>query len=170
VHDSISLLRESFPHCHRFFLLPVCTITAVSPAMVFDWQTELASTVKPPSIVVEPVINNPPPKSFAQALAATTMSDNSASLPTPIIRGETLCIQISQETYARGVEVCKRNLRGRVLLNKGDKPYGSREVLTKLQQLWTNIGPWKMTPLAKEISNSPLIPMMICEQSGPREP
>jgi len=35
------------------------------------------------------------------------------------------------------------------MLSKGDKPFGYREVLTKLQQLWTNIGPWKMTPLGK---------------------
>lgn len=34
-------------------------------------------------------------------------------------------------------------------MSKGDKPYGSREVLTKLQQLWSNIGPWKLTPLAR---------------------
>jgi len=117
--------------------------------MAFDWQTELASTVKPPTIVVEPANKNPPTKSFAQALVAATVTDNSTSLPTPVIRGETLCIHISQETYARGVAVCKRNLRGRLILNKGDKPYGSREVLTKLQHLWTNIGPWKMTPLGK---------------------
>jgi len=35
------------------------------------------------------------------------------------------------------------------MLSKGDKPYGYRDVLTKLQELWTNIGPWKMTPLGK---------------------
>jgi len=77
------------------------------------------------------------------------VTDNSEPLPIPVIRGETLSIQISEETYARGINVCKRNFRGRLILNKGDKPYGSREVLTKLQQLWTNIRPWKMTPLVK---------------------
>ena len=119
--------------------------------MAFDWQTELASTVKPPTIAVEPAHHIPSPKTklFAQALVSATVTDNSVPLPSPIIRGETLCIQISQEKYARGVEVCKRNLRGRLILSKGDKPYGSREVLTKLQQHWTNIRPWKMTPLGE---------------------
>ena len=132
---------------------------------MFDWQAELAvpalvststqtripttATVKPPSTVVAPPNNYSPPKSFVQALVATTVTDSSETLPTPVIRGETLCIQISEATYAWGVDVCKRNLRGRLILNKGDKPYGWREVLTKLQQLWTNIGPWKMTPMGK---------------------
>jgi len=111
--------------------------------MAFDWQTELASTGKPPLIAVEPTHHIPPPKtkSFAQALVFANGTDNSVPLPSPIIRGENLCIQISQETYARGIEVCKRNLRGKLVLSKGDKPYGYREVLTKLQQLWANIGP-----------------------------
>jgi len=98
--------------------------------------------------VVAPSNNsNQPRKSFAQALVVATVTDTSTPLPTPVIRGETLCIPISDETYAQGIDACKRNLRGRLILNKGDKPYGSTEVQTKLQQLWTNIGPWKMTPL-----------------------
>ena len=77
------------------------------------------------------------------------MTDTSTPLPAPVIRGETLCIPISNETYAQGIDACKRNLRGKLILNKSDKPYGSREVHTKLQQLWTNIEPWKMMPLGK---------------------
>lgn len=77
------------------------------------------------------------------------MADTSSTLPSPVVRGETLCIPISDDTYEKGIEVCKRNLRGRLILNKGDKPYSSREVQTKLQQLWKNIGPWKLTPLGK---------------------
>jgi len=146
INDSNTNLLSSF-----LFLLPVCTTTAVSPAMAFDWQTEMTSTVKSPSTAVPPahLIQAPTTKSFAQALVSATMIENSAPLPSLIVRGETLSIQISQETYARGIEVCKCNLRGRLTLSKGDKPYGYREVLTKLQQLWTNIGPWKMTPLGK---------------------
>jgi len=120
--------------------------------MAFDWQLELASTGKPPSpsaVVAIPTNSNPPKKSFAQALVAATVTDTSTLLPTTVIRGETLCIPISDENYAQGIDACKRNLRGRLILSKGDKPYGSREVQTKLQQLWTNVGPWKMTPLGK---------------------
>jgi hypothetical protein len=120
--------------------------------MAFDWQTELASTGKPSTLpIVVATTNNSdsPKKSFAQALAAATVADTAPTLPSPVIRGETLCIPISDETYAQGIEACKRNLRGRLILNKGDKPYGSREVQTKLHQIWKNIGPWKMTPLGK---------------------
>ncbi|KEH26132.1 DUF4283 domain protein [Medicago truncatula] len=120
--------------------------------MAFDWQSELASTVKPPppSTVAALSTNcNPPKILFAQALVAATATDASPPLPTPVIRGETLCIPISDETYEQGIDACKINLRGRLILSKGDKPYGFREVQTKLQQLWKNVGPWKMTPLGK---------------------
>ena len=77
------------------------------------------------------------------------MTETSSPLPAPVIRGETLCIPIFDEIYEKGIDACKRNLRGRLILRKGDKPYGFREVQTKLQQLWQNVGPWKMTPLGK---------------------
>lgn len=75
--------------------------------MAFDWQTEMASKVKPPtpSIVVAATNNNPPAKSFAHALVVATMTDTSEQLPTPVIRGEKLCIRISEGTYAWGVDV-----------------------------------------------------------------
>ena len=139
------------PLLSHAFTLPFCPLSGTSPAMAFDWQTELASTVKAliPSTVVAPSNNYSPPKSFAQALVAATVTDSLLPLPTPVISDETLYIQISIAIYAQGVDVCKRNLGGRLILNKGDKPYGWREILTKLQQLWTNIGPWKMTLMGK---------------------
>lgn len=120
--------------------------------MAFDWQAKLATTgnISSPSIVHVPAIDSAPPKkSFVQALAAATVPEPSSTLPCPVVQGEALCIPISDDTYVKGIEVCKRNLRGRLILNKGDKPYGSREVQTKLQQIWKNIGPWKLTPLGK---------------------
>jgi len=120
--------------------------------MAFDWKSKLASMLKPPSpstVVALSNNSNPPKKSFSQALVAATVTVTSTSLPTPVIRGETICIPISDETYPQGIKACKQNLRDRPILNKGDKPYGSGEVQTKLQQLWTNIGPWKMKPFGK---------------------
>ncbi|KEH26717.1 DUF4283 domain protein [Medicago truncatula] len=105
--------------------------------MAFDWQSELVSTVKPPppSTVAALSTNcNPPKKSFAQALVAATVTDTSPPLPTPVIRGETLCIPISDETYEQGIDACKRNLRDRLILSKGDKPYGFRE---DMRSVWS---------------------------------
>jgi len=110
----------------QLFLLT--RLFAHQPAMAFDWQAELASPVN--KIVVNHSIAAmapPPPKpvhniSFAQALTAssTTISSND-NLPQPLIRGETVSIHISQDIYKNGMAVCKRNLRGRLVLNKGDK-------------------------------------------------
>jgi hypothetical protein len=70
-------------------------------------------------------------------------------LATPFIRGETLSIKITHETYVRGVEACKFNLRGRLILNKVDKPYSSNDIVAKLQKLWKTVGQWDMTPLGR---------------------
>jgi hypothetical protein len=44
---------------------------------------------------------------------------------------------------------CKINLRGRLLLNKGYKPYNTREIETKLQKLWKTGGAWSMLSLGR---------------------
>jgi len=55
-------------------------------------------------------------------------------LPQPIIRGDEVSIKISPEIYENGLAVCKQNLRGRLLLNKGGKPYTTKEVQQKLEK------------------------------------
>jgi len=45
--------------------------------------------------------------------------------------------------------VCKRNLRGRLVLNKGDKPYTAKDIHSKLQNQWKTTGAWSMTPLGR---------------------
>ncbi|MCH80796.1 DUF4283 domain protein, partial [Trifolium medium] len=44
-----------------------------------------------------------------------------SQLPLPAIKGDALCIKIAKEEYKKGLEDCKRNLHGRLILNKGDK-------------------------------------------------
>jgi len=39
-----------------------------------------------------------------------------------------VCIKISHAPYDKGIEICKRNLRGRLVLNKGDKPYTTKDI------------------------------------------
>jgi hypothetical protein len=111
---------------------------------MFDWQAELGATVPVPvSVSAEPVPlaialvkkSAPavtPKPSFAQALRGPTVT-YSDPLPASIFRGETLSIHITKDAYLRGLEACRTNLRGRLMLNKGDKAYSSRELFSKLQ-------------------------------------
>jgi len=124
--------------------------------MAFDWQAELASQVN--KIVVNHSIAamaHPPPKpahniSFMQALTASSnMISSNDNLPQPLIRGESVSIHISQAIYEKGMAVCKRNLRGRLVLNKGDKPYTAKDIHSKLQNQWKMMGAWSMTPLGR---------------------
>ena len=96
----------------------------------------------------------PPPKimqriSFAQALATTPNIASNDNMPKPLIRGESVSITITQQTYEKGLEICKHNLRGRLVLNKGDKPYTTKDIHLKLQKQWNTIGEWSMRPLGR---------------------
>jgi hypothetical protein len=79
------------------------------------------------------LVTAPGPISFSQALAASPQLSSHDNLHQPSIRGEAVSIKISSETYEKGIEVCKRNLRGRFVLNKGDKPYTTKDIQLKLQ-------------------------------------
>jgi hypothetical protein len=69
---------------------------------------------------------------FAQALTASYNASTNDNLLQLSNRGEAVNIQISQAPYEKGVEVCKRNLRGRLVLSKGDKPYTAKDIQLKL--------------------------------------
>jgi hypothetical protein len=100
-------------------------------AMPFDWQAEFPPLATPAAAMVR--ASSPPvAASFAQILSASTPTSSNDDLPQPSIRGETLNIKISQGMYEKGMAFCKRNLRGRLVLNKGDKPYAKRDIELKL--------------------------------------
>jgi len=54
-----------------------------------------------------------------------------------------------QDVYQRGVDACERNLRGRIMLNKGDKPYTSHDIKQKLNKKWNTTCPWTMFSLRR---------------------
>jgi len=130
---------------------------------MFDWQAELAPPAIPATTmasgsIIPTLAHNvstapiaPPAQSakpsFAQALCGTPSI--SEPLPLPSIRGETLSVSISSTAYSRGVDYCKINLRGRLVLNKGDKPYATKDVTAKLQKIWKVKGPWHMLSLGR---------------------
>jgi len=51
--------------------------------------------------------------------------------------------------YEQGIDVCKRNLRGRMVLNKGDKPYTTKEIEAKLQKHWKTAAPLTLMLLGR---------------------
>jgi len=89
-----------------------------------------------------------PTKSFAAALACQSTIDD-RPFPIPCIKGDALSIRIGQEEYNRGVEDCKNALRARLTLYKGEKPYSTRDLSTKLGKHWKTMVAWKMVPLGK---------------------
>lgn len=121
---------------------------------MFDWQAELAppalnhgiKTSSPLAIVVAPPHVKPtvaapiqtntmaPKPFFAQALRGNTVISD--PLPVPFMPRETLSVKITDEVYVRGIDYCKIYLRGQLMLNKGDKPYSSKNHTAKLQKLW----------------------------------
>jgi len=120
--------------------------------MPFDWQAELSSPSTPPisaAMVVAPPDTNLQRISFAQALAATPKTSSNENMPKPLIRGESVSITIMQQIYEKGLEICKHNLRGRLILNKGDKPYTTKVIHLKLQKQWKTTGDWSMRPLGR---------------------
>lgn len=52
--------------------------------------------------------------------------------------------EIAAPAYEKGIEYCKRNRRGRLILSKGDKSYSSSEIQQKLQKRWKTTGPWSL--------------------------
>ena len=59
----------------------------------------------------------------------------------PSICGDMLFVKIIDDVYVRGLDFCKTNLRGRLVMNKGDKPLSSKDLAAKLQKLWKVKGP-----------------------------
>ena len=97
-------------------LLPITTA-------MFDWQAEMSSLAIAPKVarVIPPLAPSVlPDVSFAQALTASTKTAPNANLLKPTILGETLSIKITQDLYERGMNFCKTNLRGHLVLNKGE--------------------------------------------------
>lgn len=57
------------------------------------------------------------PEIISPSLVASESGLTNGSLPQPAICGDTICVKISEETYAKGLEAFKRNLCGRMVLS-----------------------------------------------------
>lgn len=72
-----------------------------------------------------------------------------SQLPRPCLKDYAIKIKISEEECKKGLESYNKNLHGRLILAKGDKPIKSKDLQSKLAKLWKPIGQWKMNPLEK---------------------
>jgi len=130
---------------------------------MFDWQAELGTPAQVPvSLMARPTSTSAldmvakkiptqataPKPSFAQALCDSTVI-YSEPFPSPVIRGDMLLVKISKEAYVCGLEACRTNLWGRLMLNKGDTPYSSKFVFAKLQTICILSGPWSLRSLGR---------------------
>jgi hypothetical protein len=60
-----------------------------------------------------------------------------------------LYIKIPEESYQAGLERCKNNLHGRLIMAKGEKPLRVNELREKLIKAWAPVEKWQITPLGK---------------------
>jgi len=74
---------------------------------------------------------------------------DNTNLLVPAIKGDRLCIKIDQEECEKGINDCQRNLRGCLVLNKGYKPYTSRDLSMKLTKLWHTSRKWRLISLGR---------------------
>jgi hypothetical protein len=87
-------------------------------------------------------------RSFTQ-MVNTSCEVQVSQLPAPLIRGESLCIKITQSEYEKGLSDCKKNLHGRLVLNKGDKPWTTHDLTAKLTTVWQTKEQWRMISLGR---------------------
>jgi len=80
------------------------------------------------------------PLSFVKALASSNVISSASPLTLPTIRWDVLCIKIRHVDYVKGIEACKCNLYSKLVLNKGDKPYTTRDIMGKLTKQWESVG------------------------------
>lgn len=108
-----------------------------------------SSSLPPPQTIHKMfVLNLPQQKSFVQALKNSCDVPQS-QLPKPCIKGDAVSIKISEDEYKKGLEECRMNLHGRLILSKGEKPIKFDNLRVMLGKLWKPIGQWRMTSLGK---------------------
>jgi hypothetical protein len=70
-------------------------------------------------------------------------------MPKPCIKGGYICVKLTHNVYERGVEVCKKNFHGRLVMTKGDKLLMSYDLILMLQIIWKDMGQWRLISLCR---------------------
>ncbi|KAK2417435.1 hypothetical protein QL285_039734 [Trifolium repens] len=112
--------------------------------VVCPWSFLDFETPKPASNINTNCLN------FAQALKIHNKKETLYEcMPQPCFKGESISIKITEKEYAKGVENCKFNLHGRLILKKGEIAPSCRELYSILSNLWKSISAWRMISLGK---------------------
>jgi hypothetical protein len=90
-------------------------------------------------------------KSFAQLLKESC-DVQIKELLSPMIKGDSLHIKITQEEYEKGLADCCKNLYGRILWSKGNRLLTAKELCTKLCAIWQTSQPWWLVSLGRGFS------------------
>jgi hypothetical protein len=119
--------------------------TAANPPVIIPWPCLSQSMNDNPPLQISPPIQQ---RSFAQAL--TNVCDIPLSqLPKACVKGDRVAIAIPEKDYLAGIDACKHNLHGRIILPKGSPPLSIDGLRSKLSVLWKSIGKWGLTSLGK---------------------
>lgn len=105
----------------------------------------ISSSLSRPS---SPLSLSPHRKTFAQALN-NSCDISTSQLPKPCLKGDAIAIKIPEEEYKAGLERCKNNLRGRLILSNDDSPVKFIDLKSKLSAHWKSISQWSMISLGK---------------------
>lgn len=113
------------------------------------WNPSLPTTVKPlPALFfgMATSIPQPPKPSFASILLnESPIKFAIDDLPMPFVMDDVVSIQILEEPFLHGLDHCKTNLVGRLLLPSKAQPLKAHQLCA----CWPNLEPWIMAPLGK---------------------
>lgn len=110
------------------------------------------ATESPPPVVPWTFLNHGATQSFASVVRnsdAPKININMDELPLPHIKGGQISIKISEDSYQAGLNKCKLNLVGRIILPNGAEPWKTPDLRTRLQSLWSEISNWTIIPMGR---------------------
>lgn len=84
-------------------------------------------------------------KTFLQAMQHLEENSHTSLMPKPMIKGKK-SIKISHEECTKGLEDCKNNLYGRLVMGKGYKPLTTRDITEKLKVILSEMAEQKIVP------------------------
>lgn len=87
-------------------------------------------------------------KTFAQVLQGSLSGAPLSVSRPPRVEGGNVIVEVDQKDYEQECRECQYDVIGRVVLQKGDKPYSTNELKTKLAQQW-KIQNFEITHLSK---------------------
>jgi len=80
---------------------------------------------------------------------AVDWNSDATPLPSRVVFGDTVCIQITQAVYEVGIKDCNTHLHGKVTMQKNDVRLTTHALKLKLKSIWTNLSNWLVTPLGR---------------------